>query len=148
MTEKIINESRIEGDLIFDGKIIFVNDCYVTGNVKAGRGIEAREWIEAGEAIWAGGGIEAEWVFSFTFSVSAKTITTKFLPFWRNYWAEMPPLKKWREDIMNDEKCWGDYPKMLTKKEKEEICAWDGWHWILRAQLEMYLGLKKEHVIQ
>jgi len=184
MTEKIISKSRIEGDLIFDGKIIFVNDCYVTGNVKArgairaggaikaGGWIEAGEWIEAeggiqaggaieaGEGIKAGGGIEAEgrikagdgieagYIFSYTFDISAKKIVTKHLPFWRNYWAEMPPLRKWRSEILDVYKCWDDYPKMLTKKEKQEICAWDGWHWILKSQLEMYLGLKEEHVIQ
>jgi hypothetical protein len=30
---------------------------------------------------------------------------------------------------------------MLTKEEAEKVCAWDGWHWILRAQLEMFFGL-------
>ena len=133
METKIITESRIEGDVIFDGKIIFEVSCCVTGDIVGGD-------------IKAGGGIEAEWIFSFTFSVTAKYIVTKYLPFWRNYWADMPPLKKWRDKILDDDICWDEYPKMLTRKEKEKICAWNGWHWILRAQLEMYLGLKKKYV--
>ena len=93
--------------------------------------------IEAGGSIKAGGSI-----FSFQFSISAKFIVSKTLPFWRKYWAEMPPMKKWRDLILNESKCWDDYRKAVTKREAKKICAWDGWHPILRAQLEMFFGLK------
>ncbi|CAK0779105.1 hypothetical protein CCP2SC5_880011 [Azospirillaceae bacterium] len=53
----------------------------------------------------------------------------------------MPPLKKWRALILDGKKCWDDYRNMLTPAEAREVCAWDGWHWILRAQLEMFFGL-------
>jgi hypothetical protein len=112
------------------------------GFIEAGRFIEAGCSIEARESIEAGGHI-----FSFTFFVYAKRISTRTLPFWRDYWAEMPPLKKWKDRILDESFCWTDYRKMLTKKEAREVCAWDGWHWLLRAHLEMFFGLKKEHVI-
>jgi len=36
MKEKIITETRIEGNIIFDRKVIFENDCIVTGKIQAG----------------------------------------------------------------------------------------------------------------
>jgi hypothetical protein len=35
---------------------------------------------------------------------------------------------------------------MLSREEAEEVCAWNGWHWILKIQLEMFFGLKEEHI--
>jgi len=112
------------------------------GGIKAGEWIEAGEWIKAGGAIKAGGGIEAGGgIFSFTFEISAKWISSKILPFWRQYWAEMPPLKKWRKDILNHNNCWDKLRGLPTKDEALEICQWDGWHWILRGQLGCFFGL-------
>jgi len=37
---------------------------------------------------------------------------------------------------------------LISKEEAEKICAWEGWHWILRAQLEMFFGLKEKYVIE
>ena len=112
------------------------------GGIKAGEWIEAGEWIKAGGAIKTGGGIEAGGgIFSFTFAISAKWISSKILPFWRQYWAEMPPLKKWRKDILNHNNCWDKLRGLPTKDEALEICQWDGWHWILRGQLGCFFGL-------
>jgi len=52
----------------------------------------------------------------------------------------MPPLKKWKKEILSN-KCWDDYRNLPTKKEAKKICDWDGWHWILKGQLEMFFGL-------
>ncbi len=57
----------------------------------------------------------------------------------------MKPLQKWRSDI--EEECWDKLKKLPTKKEKKEICEWDGWHPIIKAQLEMFFDLKKKHII-
>jgi len=54
----------------------------------------------------------------------------------------MPPLKKWG-DIIKSEACWDELRQIPTKEEQNEICQWEGWHWILRAHLEMFYGLKK-----
>lgn len=101
--------------------------------------------IEAGGHIKAGGYIEAGgYIISFVFEIRATLLITKTLPFYRAYWAEMPPLKKWKDIILDRSKCWDDYTQAPTKEEAKEICKWDGWHPILRAQLEMFLGLKKQ----
>jgi len=60
----------------------------------------------------------------------------------------MPPLSKWREAILDERLRWSDYKKLISKEEAEKICAWEGWHWILRAQLEMFFGLKEKYVIE
>jgi len=57
----------------------------------------------------------------------------------------MPPLKKWKKQIINGGNCWNDLRNLLSKKEAQEVCRWDGWHWILKRQLEMFFGLKKYH---
>jgi len=117
-------------------------------HIKAGRYIKAGEYIEAGGRIKAGESIKAgRYIFSFDFDLSATHIITKTVPFWRDFWAEMPPLKKWSKDILDDKNCWNDLRNILTKEEAAEVCGWDGWHWILRAQLEMFFGLKDKHII-
>jgi len=78
----------------------------------------------------------------------AKYIITKTLPLGRYFWAEMPPLRKWKKEIQTIGLCWDDYRQMITKAEAEEICRWKGWHWILRAQLEMFFGLKEKYEIK
>jgi hypothetical protein len=118
------------------------------GYIKAGRYIKAGGHIEAGRYIKAGGHIEAGgYIFSFTFSVSAEFIITRKLPFWREYYAEMPPLKKYKKYILDEKKCW-DFYKKIDKKEAERICKWNGWHWLIRAQLEMFFGLKEKYEIE
>lgn len=78
---------------------------------------------------------------SFNF---ATFIATKVVPFGRNYWAEMPPLKKIKYKILDESCCWDDLRNLPTDDEKKEICAWDGWHWILKGQLECFFGLREK----
>jgi hypothetical protein len=54
----------------------------------------------------------------------------------------MPPLQKWRDAILDDGTCWGNLRGQATPEEAAAICAWEGWHPILRAQMEMFFGLK------
>ncbi|MFA5163783.1 MAG: hypothetical protein WC441_04700, partial [Patescibacteria group bacterium] len=123
------------------------------GYIKAGGYIEAGEYIEAGGYIEAGEYIETGWyieaggyVFSFTFALTCKVLITHQLPFGREFWAGIPALpEKFRDKILDTSKCWPDYQQMFTKKQAQQICKWEGWHWILRAQLEMFFGLKEEY---
>ena len=95
----------------------------------------------------AGGSIEAGgYIFSFLFSVSAKSITTKRLPFWRNFYADVPPMKRWRNKILDENLCWDDLKNLPTEKEVLSIIAWEGWHWIIRGHLECFFGLKKSFI--
>jgi len=220
LKEKIVRDKRIDGDVIFDGKIVFKDDCVVNGSIQAeniiaeksidailfikardhfiaGGCIGARGYISAGKSIKAYGAIEVnefiethgsleagdyievpkgfitargeiraggyirtagfiesqksieagEYIFSFEFQVSAYSIKTKTLPFKRNYWPKMPPFKKWRERILSDDQRWHDFREKITEEEAREICSWDGWHWLLRAHLEMFFGLKDEYIL-
>jgi len=120
------------------------------GAIKAGGSIEAEGSIKAGGSIEAGGAIKAggainagDYIFSFIFDIKCKSLKTKRLPFWRNYWSAMPPLKKYSNQILEENLCWNDL-RELTKKDAKKICAWNGWHWILKAQLEMFFGLRNE----
>lgn len=150
----------IEGNLEIDsalGWVKFKGFLKATGYIfaKAGSGIEAGKGIEAGFGIKAGYGIEAGYgikagkgikalfVFSFSFEIKAKWVATSLLPFWRNFWAEMEPLKEFKTDILNEDNCWGNLRKLIDDKKAKEICAWSGWHPILRAHLEMFFKLKK-----
>ena len=115
--------------------------------IEAGSGIKAGWGIKAGEGIKAGWGIKAKMIFSSIFEISAEYIQTKYLPFYRKFWSEMPPLKKWKNEILSDE-CWDYYKTLMTKKEAKKVCSWNGWHWILKAQLEMFFGLKEKYIIE
>ena len=104
--------------------------------------------IKAGWSIKAGGSIEAGgYVFSFTFSIVCKWFSTKRLPFWREFYAAMPPLKKWSQAIRDEGKCWNQLCTKISSEEAVEVCAWDGWHPLIRAQLEMFFRLKDKHVM-
>jgi len=117
------------------GSIRSVGFVKTDGFIEAGS-IEAKAIIEAKEYIKVFG-----YVFSFQFAVEAKSISTRRLPFGRRYWAEMPPLKKWRKQILSDMP-WEDLRALPTKAEARKICAWGGWHWLLKAHLEMFFGLR------
>ena len=117
-------------------------------SIKAGGYIKASGYIEAGWYIEAGGYIEAGWyILSLTFNIACTRLSTKLLPFWRNFWANMSPLSKWRNEILDENNCWDNLKRIPTKNEAMEICGWDGWHPILRVQLEMFFGLKKSTTI-
>ena len=107
------------------------------GFIKARGSIEARRFIKAGGSIEAG-----EFVYSFTFEIACKSLMTRLLPFFRNFYAEMPPLKAYRNSILDTSKCWSDLRKEIAPNANE-VCAWEGWHPIVKAQLKMFFGLKK-----
>jgi hypothetical protein len=90
--------------------------------------------------IKTGGGIKAKFVFSHIFSVDCKFMQTTLLPFSRDFYAQMPPLQKFAEEIMDSKNCW-DSLRELARPSAEEICRWDGWHPLIKAQLMMYFQL-------
>ena len=152
--ETIVIKTQAEFDEYFDearSGHFFDGHLTVKCSISAAKKIDVKGWlyikaglsIEAGGYIKAGGYIEAGgYIFSFQFDISAKWISTKILPFWRKYWAESPLLKKWKDRILDDEFCWDDLRGLTTEKESAEICSWEGWHWILRGQLECFFELK------
>ena len=129
----------------YDRKVVeFKGSVKFEVDVVLGEGwsIKAGGFIEAGGSIEAGG-----FIFSFVFDIQCKWFSTKTLPFWRKYWANMFPLRKWDRDILS-EKCWNELRKLPTKEEQKVICAWEGWHWILRGHLECFFGLKDKIYVE
>jgi len=125
------------GDIVADGSIKSSRYICVLGNINVGRYVSAVEEIIAGESINAGW-----YIFSFDYIVKSAFISTKRLPFGRKFWAAMPPFKKWKREILSAA-CWNDLRSLPTKEEAIRICTWEGWHWLLRAHLEMFFGLKE-----
>jgi hypothetical protein len=136
------------GHLIADGDLTAGGDLRAGEDLKAGGDVRAGVDVIACGDLTAGGTIDVQSIFCGTFNVKAKKIITHKLPFWRHYYADMKPLRKWRDEILNLDNCWDDFRQMVTKEEAEEICAWDGWHWLIRIQLEMFFGLRKEYVME
>lgn len=147
---------EIDGSVLATGYIKTRWFTRVSGSIESGLYIEAGDRLEAGKNIKAVGPIKANariktgknieteaCVFSYMFEIQAKRISTNLLPLWRSFWAEMFPLGKWKEQILNDNLCWQDLRALPTKKEQIEICSWEGWHWILRGQLECFFGIRK-----
>jgi hypothetical protein len=60
----------------------------------------------------------------------------------------MLPFKKWKKEILDINNCYNDFKNITTKEQAKKICAWNGWHWIVKIQLEMFFELKPEHVIE
>lgn len=149
----IEKRTKIDGDLIVEGDLSFEPEggcgtIEVTGaircknlRVKPGWSIRAGRYIDAGGYIHAGGDIDADGlVFSAVFELSCSQLKTGKVPFWREYYLVCPILQKHHKVIR--ERCW-DAIREALKPEAKEICAWEGWHPIVRAQLEMFLGLRE-----
>lgn len=138
------------GSVECDGAIISKGSILSGGVIESKGRIEGQGSIKSGECIISKGAIislgsiiSGEYIFSFNYDIAGKSLQTRTLPFERKFWAEMPPIQKWKEDILNEKLCWKTYKNLPTMEEKKKICSWDGWHWIIRAQLEMFFGLKK-----
>ena len=126
---------RSDGDIHSDGYI------YSNGDIYSGGYIYSNGSIRSDGDIKAGG-----YIFSSVFEISCKFIVTRTLPFWRSYYAAMPPLTKYAASILNTSKCW-DTLRQEIMPDAEPICAWDGWHPIIRAQLRMYFGFSTQETL-
>jgi hypothetical protein len=142
-------------DINVDWSIGAGSSLHAGGAIISGEHIKAGEYIVAGEALSAHENIHANKVIacdgtitagghiiSMIFDIKAKAIATRALPFWREFWARMKPLKPFAEAILDTKNCWGDLRELLTEEQAKSVCAWDGWHPHLRAQLLMFFQLK------
>ena len=128
---------EINGHLELNCSINILKSLIVEGylSIEAGYHIKAGGSIEAGSYIKAG-----SYVFSFIFKIKCKYIITTILPFHRNYYAQIPVLKKFKKEILDENQCWNSLRK-LTKSEANKILKWNGWHPIIKVQLKMFWGL-------
>ena len=112
------------------------------GDIKSGGHIESGGSIKSGGGIKSGGHIESGgYIDSFYFSIKCKSLKTLILPYHRGFWAKMSPLKQYADIIQNPDNCW-DRIRSELLPHAVEVCAWEGWHPILAAQLQMFFKLK------
>jgi hypothetical protein len=154
----------INGSVIAEGNIHARSDISASLNIESTNGgIVSGCSIRCGNNIWSkdvisavreivadkticvnAGGISAAYVLSsHTFNVNAQWLKTTILPFHRNYWASQLPLQCYAKQILDCTYCWDSLRELIQPKAKQ-ICAWPGWHPLLRAQLEMFFGLKEK----
>jgi hypothetical protein len=143
-TTSVHSQAELESQSHYDGHVVVyceirlpLMDLIAAGRVefKARAALRA---IEAGESIEAGG-----FILSLSFEIVCKWLATRTLPFWRAFWAAMPPLAAWREHILDQDTCWDQFRETPSTEEAKDIIAWNGWHPVLKAQLEMFFGLRK-----
>ena len=126
---------EICGSIEFEESLAFEPDgefgeIRITGSIKA---LSIR--VKAGWSIEAGG-----FILSFNFEIYCTAMISKTLPFWREFWTKMPPLAQYTDTIRNN--CWEKIRQDIGA-DAARICEWEGWHPILRAQLEMFFRLKE-----
>lgn len=154
---------KSNGNIKVVGQINCRLSISASGDISAGSSIRSNWYIESGGNINVYGNISSEgtisakekitaWsVHSQNFEVKCKILKTLGLPFSKSFWVHQLPLLKWKEDIINNDKTgWNSaefkkyIDELINLEEKEVICNWEGWHPLLRAQLQMFLGIKYE----
>jgi hypothetical protein len=133
--------------LTADGSVTVGGHIEASGSIISDGYINAGWYINAGGSIKVCGDIKAQYIFSFNFDITAKSIQTTGVPFGRKYWSDKKPLKPWREAILNHHNCYDDL-RAIMKSDAEKICAWKHWHWIEKAHLLMFFGLIDKYEIK
>lgn len=113
---------------------------WVGGSLKVGEWLKVGRALKVGESLRVDTWLAAQSVESGHFSVRCSELRTSLMPLWREFYLPMPPLKKYEAVIR--EECWYEIREAL-KPDAEGICAWEGWHPLIRAQLQMFLGLRE-----
>ena len=106
------------------------------GYIESGDYIESRSYIESRGYIKSGGYIEAGYILSLIFEIKCEKMITSKMPFYRNYYSEMPGMEKFAEIIQ--EKCWDDIREALMG-ERDYILNLPCWHPIIRTHIENFL---------
>ncbi len=150
MKEKIITESYIEGDLKFDGEIIFENDVEITGSLIAEKitgkkSITIHYSIEAGGSIKAGGYIKAGYYHNYSFSVldleKIKTKRILFTPSFfheRKFWIEQLNPIEGIDNLISviETGCWSEIIAE-GKKHSEKLLSYKHYLPAVRQALEL-----------
>ncbi|MDY6957614.1 MAG: hypothetical protein SVK08_00520 [Halobacteriota archaeon] len=133
----------VPGNLELVGEFEIDKSVGVRGCIITNASILCRRSVEAGWFVKAGSFVEAgEYVHSMSYDIRAKEIITHTLPYWREYYADMPVLKKYRKLILDGNTCWDDIREaIIDGGDAQRIYELDGWHWIIRGQIGCYLGL-------
>ncbi len=133
-----ISARNIEvGKTITSKRSIIANGgAIVAGHaITAGRAVEAKQLIHCGGAIQAG-----SWVMCPALDIKCTELRNRLLPFGREFWANLPMLAKWREQILDPKMPWLDIRRLPTPQEARTIAETPFGHWSLEGQLRVFLG--------
>lgn len=120
------------------------HDIECMGSLTSCFSIVSKEgYIKSFESILAGESLIGNFIETPTFDVVAHKLKTRYLPYSRLYYAELPILESIKDDIMNEDLCW-DELREISQPLKDTILGWDGWHPLVRLQIEMFFGLRED----
>jgi cytoskeletal protein CcmA (bactofilin family) len=133
-----ISARNIEvGKTITSSRSIIANG----GGIVAGHAITAGRAVEAKQLIHCGGAIQAgSWVMCPALDIKCTELRNRLLPFGREFWANLPMLAKWREQILDPKMPWLDIRRLATPQEARKIAETPFGHWSLEGQLRVFLG--------
>ncbi len=130
---------QVDGTVKAQGNITAQETIFVRNDLDASGSIQAAFIIHAGGAIRAAG-----WVKCPNFEIYCQSLRTKLLPLGRGFWASLPILAKWRDDILDAGKSFEDLRKLLTPEECQELANTRFGHWTLEGQLRMFLCVEDQ----
>lgn len=130
------------GGLFSVGGIDIDGDVYVLGDIVANSGaIQATGNIVATGRIATPAGLHARSVSSLVHDVRCKYLETRELPMGPAFYAGVPPTAGKFATLMALPA--RDTLSEQWREDAATLCAWDGWHALIRAQLRMYFGLSE-----
>ena len=121
MATKIVRKKRVEGDINFDGELIFKDNTIVVGSIKARR-------INIEKSLEVGGSLEVGEYLNLSFSIldlnKIKPKIIRFTPTYyheRNFWLQIFNSIEGVDDLKSaiSSSCWEDIlPKARLNKDK------------------------------
>jgi len=149
---------RAGGDVTATGDIT-ARRLEVGGRITASGSIRAQDGLFAGQAISAGGAVEANlkihcggsieagaWILCTSLDIRCSEVRNRLLPFGRDFWAGLPMLSKWREQILDPKTRWTDLRRLPSAQESKQLATTHFGHWSLEGQLAVFLGIEDKVV--
>lgn len=152
-TKGSINSNKyIQSDraIISEGPIIAQDYIESQSFIFSFEWISSQSYIKVLDSMQAIGLIETENIecsniWSNKNNIKCKSLKTRTLPFYREYYAGLKLLKKYKRLIMTTRNCWDEIRQGIEEEDIKEICEWEGWHPLIKCQVEMFLGVKDIH---
>lgn len=117
-------EINLRGAIISNGSILSAGSIEASGPIRAASRIKARGFV-----------------FTPTFEIACAELHTQQLPFGRHYWAGIPALAPWRDQILDENLCWDELRGLLTDQDREGLASMTLGHWSLDGQFRSFLGV-------
>ncbi|MEG9437515.1 hypothetical protein JAO29_15290 [Edaphobacter sp. HDX4] len=109
--------------------------------IEVGQSITAKGQVEAGVQLHCGASIQTDaWVLCPSFDIRCTELRSRLLPLGREFWASLPLLSEWSEQIRDTDVCWPELRRLPNKEEAKKIASSHFGHWSLEGQLQVFLG--------